>query len=241
MAILLISSQFVFAQAPGFMGKRASIYYNYSSSPSLDGHAIPYNYSKKNVKGIVNYIRGYHQATFEYALSRRLSVNAHYFRHRGGYGGIDEYELAPNQDPNKSRNYKSQALGISLKRYRIRYRGYGPDDGAIAPIGRYIEPKVFVSFVKDEERQTSDNSVLSSNRKMYYGGSIKFGRHLLITNKIILDFGMEFGYTLTPEEYQELYSQYTDVVVSGIALNSYSEVARHHFVGFHVGIGYPLF
>lgn len=246
--ILLISSQFVLAQAPGFMGKKTAIYYSYAASPSIVGLVIPYNYSKKKEKGIANYIRGYHQATFEYSVARNLSLNAHYFMSRGGYGSRDYngIELSEHQNPVFSRNYKSRSIGISLKKYRVRLNGYRTDDGGIAPIGRYFEPKFFVTFVTDENRRTDDDTVISSKQKMHYGGSITWGRHVIIGKNIILNFGMEMGYvhpnrdTNNPSDYYESFGTATADVLD-IGRSPYEQIVKHHLLAFHVGIGYPLF
>lgn len=236
---LLISSQFLFAQAPGFLGKRASIHYNYSASPSIFGYAIPYNYSEKNEKGIANYIRGYHQATFEYAISRNRSLNLHYFIHRGGYG-TDTESLAISQDSLISRNYRSRSIAISTKKYRVRLNGNRVDNAGIAPLGVYFEPKFFVTFLTDEHKRSDDNTIVSEKKRMYYGGSITFGRHLVF-DKIILNFGMEIGYIHQDKRDVEEYNDFTLAILPEIAVSSYAEIARHHTIGFHVGIGYPLF
>lgn len=234
---LLISSQFLFAQAPGFLGKRASIHYTYSASPSILGNAIPYNYSEKKEKGIANYMRGYHQATFEYAISRNRSLNLHYFIHRGGYGMSTE-SLAANRD-SLSRNYRAQSIAISTKKYRVRLNGNRIDNAGIAPLGVYFEPKLFVTFLKDQQKRT-DNTIIAQKSRMYYGGSITFGRHLVF-DKVILNFGMELGYIHQNKEDAEEYADFTLAIDPEIPLSSYGETARHHTIGFHVGIGYPLF
>lgn len=234
---LLISSQFLFAQAPGFLGKRASIYYNYSASPGILGNAIPYNYSKKKQKGIVNYIRGYHQATFEYAISRNRSLNLHYFIHRGGYGKSTE-NLTENRD-SISRNYRTQSIAISTKKYRVRLNGNRVDNSGIAPLGIYLESKFFITFLNDEQKRTN-NTIISEKKRMYYGGSLTFGRHLVF-DKVILNFGMELGYIHQDKRDKEEYWDFTIAIEPEIPISSYGEIARHHLLGFHVGIGYPLF
>lgn len=232
---LLISSQFVFAQAPGYLGKRTIIYYDYSASPAVTGNAIPYDYSKKSEKGIGNVVRGYHQATLEYAVSRNRSLNVSYFIHRGGYGTTTE-SLAANQESTFSRNYRSQSIALSTKKYKVKLDGYRTDEGGIAPIGRYFEPKIFVTFATDEDRRTDDNTVITSEQKMYYGASITWGRHVII-GKVILNFGMEMGF-IRPFQGEETF---LEAIVPEIPITAFREIARHHAVGFHVGIGYPLF
>jgi len=122
-AVLFISSQLAYAQAPGLMGKRTIIYYSHSVSPSPFGYIIPYNYSEKSELGIRNYIRGYHQVTLEYATSRNRSWNVHYLTHRGGYG-INYESVQANYDNASNRNYISQSIAISTKKYRVRLNGY---------------------------------------------------------------------------------------------------------------------
>lgn len=246
--ILLLSSQFTSAQAPGFLGKKTSIYYTYSAAtPGVLGKAVPYNYSTKKPKSAANYIQGYHQATLEYAVSRNRSLNVHYFMYQGGYGSELAYsqDVEFHQDPLFSQNYKARSIGISTKKYYVSLNGYRTDDGGIAPIGRYIEPKFFVTFVTDEKR-TDDGTVTFSKQRMHYGGSITWGRHTIIGKNIILNVGMEIGYVHHNNDdkednaYQDNFALASNNVLR-VALSSYEDIVKHHIFAFHIGIGYPLF
>jgi len=91
-------------------------------------------------------------------------------------------------------------------------------------------------FIKEEEESPESDPIEFGDTKMRYGGSLTWGRHFLI-GKIILNFGLEFGYV-----HREKYDEYHSVAVfPGIANSSYEEIVRHHSLGFHMGIGYPLF
>ncbi len=238
-----LSGQIAHAQAPGLLGKRTIVYYDYTISPSYLGYSTPYNYSTKGKRGIGGYIRGTHKASLEYTLSRKHSLNLHYSLHRGGYGADNSFEN--NLNPALSHNYRSSSIGLSLKRYRVKLQGRTRDNGAIAPIGRYLEPKIFAIFLTEEDRLTADNSIAYSDKKIYYGGSVTWGRRFLI-GKVILNFGLEISYIHPQDDevsFWDVSSPETTIAVytPDVPTTSYAEMVLHHSVNFHIGIGYPLF
>lgn len=246
------------AQAPGLMGKRLSLHYDFVFTPGLGGNVIPYDAAEKKERSIANYIRYRHEAELEFAISRKMSLGAYYFLHQGGYGSIDvvyqfvlqgSYESPDGYErynPDFSRNFTRHGVGVSMKKYLVNLSGYLSDEGALAPLGYYWGPKAFMSFDRYQIKANPDifggKDVLFMNKElMRYGGSIKTGRHTLLFDKLMLDVGFEVGFILENKYDQLRTASYIDVIIADQMMHPFDHIALHHFFGIHLGLGYPLF
>ncbi len=247
------------AQAPGLMGRKVSLHYDFVFTPGLGGNAIPYDASEKKERSPANYIRYRHEAALDVAVSRKMSFGAYYFFHRGGYGSVDvdytgvssglsneDYEI---YNPNFSRNFIRHGVGISMKKYLVNLSGYLSDEGAIAPLGYYWGPKAFVSFDRYQIKANSDmfggkDAVFMDKQLMHYGASLKTGRHVLLTDKLMFDIGFEMGFLLLNNRIDELKNNsYFEMMIADPRAidHPFDHISMNHFFGIHIGLGYSLF
>lgn len=238
------------AQNPGFLGKKLSVFYDYVVTPGF-GRAIPYNaseQSKPNKKSIRNFVRYRHEIDLEYAITRKWGVGVDYFYHRGGYGPVDEDISNQTNYYNQyfSRNIKRHGFGIFARKYRVNLSGYNSDEGGMAPLGYYWEPKIFMSMDKYQIKANSDyfdghDVIFASKSFTRLGASFKMGRHLLLFDRVLVDFGLEFGYVF-PVDFDKMSDlSVIDVALLESTIHPYEQILAHHLFGFHIGIGYVLF
>jgi hypothetical protein len=242
----------LFAQNPGLGGKKFSIYYDFVFTPSF-GNAIPYDASEKlssNKKSFWNFIRYRHEVDLEYAISRKWGIGLDYFYHKGGYGGVDRAGNFNNgnetYNPFYSRNFQRHGFGVFVRKYRVKLSGYRSDEGALAPLGYYWEPRIFVSLDKYQIKANADyfdgNDLIYTNQQaIRLGASFKVGRHILLFDRLMIDVGLEFG-LVSPTKFDRIgRADMIDILLLESTKHPYEQILVHHMFGFHIGVGYVLF
>ncbi len=232
------------AQAPGVVGNRWSIFYDFAFTPTF-GHTIPYDYSNKKEKSLLNQFMFNQNVELEFALNRKMGIGVDYFHQKGGYANKSNYNDS-KQEPYFSRNFSRHGIGIFYRLYRVNLNGYRSDEGALAPIGYYWEPRVFMSKDKYQIKGNPDyfdgyDIVVSTRNVTHFGVSIKLGRHLLLVDKLMMDFGVEFGYVLPAQFDKRDAAGIIDTITFEDLNHPYNQMALHHLVSFHIGFGYAIF
>ncbi len=223
------------AQTPGFMGKKVIAYTSFSTnSPGLsfllNNPFTPYNATSKEKVGrafLPTYKLG-----MEYVVSRKNAIGVDYFFQRGGFKADTDYDFFQEDLP-YNRNFFRNSIGIFLKSYRVQLNGRRSDMGSLAPIGRYVKYKLFVSrehlVISGTDEYFSNTDKVLGERNFHHAGiSISAGRNFVIFNNILFDFGAEFGFVM--------YNSNKD-----LQRDLYQQLLSYHLFNFHVGIGVPLF
>lgn len=258
----LISSTELYAQAPGYLGKRLSIHTDWNTFPALAGPTAgnkgPVFYGETGGGLAFNWRAG---AALGYTISRkhqlRLLVNT--FK----TGMAETYFTPSNNDPTTGLqdqhylffNLKGSSVGVG-------FRGYNLNKSALAPLGIYSGWSLQYTQIKGEilDKQTflaqgGPHAALGLDLQTnIYSLGYSFGRTHIVADRFMLDYGadLNFGIPTTLDVLNALNSD--EVFPAPIeSTNDYVrdnnrrydrdvswKVFRHSLFYFHIGIGFLI-
>lgn len=176
-------------QGVGLSGKRFSVFYNLDYS----GHIIPYisgqygyyyneleSESLSVTKALFNFR---HTLQLEYNLLRNFSVGIFSGYFRDGFGVIKP-ELF-------SKNYASFSYGLSFKIFRLK-------KGALAPLGAYVNVKIFNTYnkvhYKGYSKTFGDDYIINKSSADFLGASVSLGKQGILSKKVLFNIAAEVGF-----------------------------------------------
>ncbi len=264
--LLLIFPVCLFGQAPGYLGKRASIMFNFSSFPALFGPTQNNRGSEERTFGDrsgwlgINYEL---EGQFSYALGRYYSL--------GVFGG--QYYTATKSKASTlslpqipgSNDMDSHELfhRLNVTSVGLVYSKFNKKKGALAPIGNRFFCSLKTSFIKSEiiDKKTT---FYNSDGELFGHGNLNIDEKInfsffhfgwsnsqVFWNKMIVNVGFKIGFPLNLKYYASLSDGGTD----GSALDIYNtnrnqanyeaavfdRLFRHELMRIDIGVGYLLF
>lgn len=190
-----------FAQVPGYMGKRLSIFLEGNPTPALfvqnpnnaviaDPGGDGANAAKVN-RFAFNFRP---QVSLEYLVHRDVSLGVSYSRI--SIGTARAYVLAPEQEESHSFSLdhdvvRGQAAGLHLKFFQFK------NSASLAPIGFYQGFSVYVTQTNTYDTKKSKAKQFK-NDFLYPAATYSFGRQSMIAKNLLLKTGAEFGWAFVP-------------------------------------------
>jgi hypothetical protein len=201
--IVIFSANVMFAQSPGYMGKRFVAGYGFHFSPGYIGS-----------KGLTP-LNMLHEGYLEFAASKRFMIgfSARFYNSVYKNGRSVEFNTY-----NVSNSYVNQNYGVPIGSYDIKARNYmlyGKifHKNYVAPWGRYFmfgvtlntydatyDPSVMNILVTDNYYDNYTNNYVHNN--LYYTDfgpktqsykkidvMLGFGRSRIIANRVVIDYG----------------------------------------------------
>jgi len=270
-SLLLLSSLNSFAQAPGYLGKKATIGYSNHLFPAIISATPGLNSSDSDLNFGINYN---HCLTFEYVLKPRFSMGLSYqffntamrmtknFNYdiseaNGSFSSISVvYEPKPYQP-----------FMISTKMYGISFKFFA--SGMLAPIGKYR--KIDLLFITSEV--TYNRSAFTQLKyNSYVGGdyvatrtnmgtglynyktialAFTFGKQRVLFDRLILDYGCRIGivpqgiFSALVYDDDNPFTVFTDGTGNSFPLytkrNTHMRLFAHELFNFRLGLGFLAF
>ena len=256
--LLILLASFCNAQISGYMGKRFSVGYSNYFFPGLKGPGASDASAQHEFSPAFNAV---HNLNIEYVKSNRkmLCASAQYMKtgiayykehYDDSFFGFFYDATYPNNLDYRGTFSKPAVLtsinyAIGLKTYR---------KGFIAPIGKYQKIDFILLFEKvkyDNARfydQYTDTLVKSSavgtGEYNYTNFSIAYtlGKSKMISNVIILDYGIRFAYAPAINVGTVLFSDAIATDMQGYYRSrSDMRIFRQQLINFHLGISFLAF
>ncbi|HXA02577.1 MAG TPA: hypothetical protein VNW99_11355 [Cytophagaceae bacterium] len=212
--IVLLCSSGLFAQVPGFQGKRFSV------EGSLMFNTALSNYNENFNEGLAAFNKRF-QGGVEYIIGRNVSL--------GGSYGIFASGL---EDFNTKSKYRltSNIGGLYLKIFKFRKKG------AIAPYGMYGKIGLLRVMISGVLVETNGSSAANGTEKLNpapltllnYG----FGKQFIIKGRFIARVGADFGLNIFGFSFSS---------PSGITWLARKRVANGMFFNLEAGMGILIF
>ncbi len=226
-----------YAQVPGFMGKRFSLFLEANPTPALlvqnaNNETVVGGGSRAHKENLFAYTFR-PQGTIEYLVHRDVSLGVSYSRISvGTVRGI----LTSPTDSEFTADYdviKGQALGLHVKLYKFN------ESNSIAPIGFYKTLSVYLTQTNSYENRKSKTK-LFEKEFIYPVASLGVGRQSMIAKGLILKTGVEFGWAFVPFNFfKESEDEWTMQEYAGY--NVHQSLFGHYLFNVNVAIGYMIF
>jgi hypothetical protein len=230
--IIFLCSFQLFAQIPGYMGKRFTISYAAWLHPNVNLLSdVP------TTKGVV--LDYSHILAADYCVAKRGALC---FTFQFSRMGIKYYDNSYNS------SYDYTYLGhdkypayLNSKTFSIGYKLFASDK--FAPVGKYIKWDALVVLNKliynpDDVVVNKTNTRLTEeepNAKSVGGGlALSVGHQRVFYDKLVLDYGLRIALAVCPANYSSNYAR-------NIFYYSTERTLFNQFVNFRIGIGFLAF
>ena len=243
--VILISFLFFqqngMAQVPGYMGKRAWITADFNFAPAL------FNMNKNHMIIKEDFLDGYSRAKGQnpWAINYRPEINFEYLTGRDvalglswgsvRTGTIKELE---SHNPEIAGTYydilKGNAFGVHIKKFKF------DKSASIAPIGYYWKLGLlatrFNTYSSNESKkgqfsETVTNPVIT----------LGIGKQKVLFDRLLLNTGMEFGYSFMPKDTTDDGSTTTSHPNDVSIHHVYSSMLGYYLFNLKVSCGYLAF
>jgi hypothetical protein len=209
---ILLSSSGLFAQVPGFQGKRFSV------EGSLMFNTAISNYNENFNKGFTAFNKRF-QGGVEYIIGRNVSLGGSYGIFNSGFeDSYNRYKLTSN------------VAGLYFKIFRFRKKG------AIAPYGTYGKIGLLRVMINGQfvgrSNLSNSNAPETLNPASLTLLNYGFGKQFIIKGKFIARVGADFGLNVFGFSFFPL---------SGITWMARKRVSNGMFFNLEAGLGILIF
>jgi hypothetical protein len=251
--IIALFSLTMFSQVPGFMGRRLTL--GYSNNFFLAGvgptassydvginttHSFNAEYTIKNRTNLCASFQMFKTGV----ITNRTFYEDVYSSSSGSYNYMS-YRYNPSPDLPMVLNAKCVALGFKFF-----------SSGALAPVGKYKKLELVIMFcnLSYDRDGFTDNDATGSSYNSLGTGNYSFksfaltytiGRQRIIGSRIVLDYGMQFGflpnvvpaYILSDGESVNISAYNGPALERAFRQDSNIRLFRYELFNFHIGIG----
>lgn len=195
----------VSSHAQGFMGHRFALGYTLGSYLDLEGNST--------------LLTKVHQAEIDFIFNRRATLGLSYTNSGRMYYFFNDTDVTRSE---RRVRLTSQGLGLRFKWFRAQ-------DGSIAPLGAYYTAKLTPIFAN---QSTADNRQPELLRKSFHPVIfVGVGRNSVIWNRLLLQFGGEFGLILGSNYYS------SEDIETGFSVNkANSTIQSRYTFQFKIGL-----
>jgi hypothetical protein len=248
------------AQVAGYLGKRCSIGYDNYFGVSTKGTGFFSHTYREDPAFMFNTT---HCLNIDYTITQRTNfcLSGQYFQTGIPYAKEDDYDYYGNENypyPNETRYGGSFANEVKLRSFNIGLGFKFFKKGYVAPIGRYrkLEFLVMLENVKYDNKHfyklVDDNDYYTIKEVPYIAGSGSYnyknigiaytlGRQRIISNIIILDYGIRFGFIPGSGTYAVFSERARRDMEDYYRARSWGRLNRQQLINFHIGIGFLAF
>ena len=238
--ILVLFPFCVSAQAPGYMGKRFSIFLEVNPTPALfvqnanNEVIVSPGGDDARTSDVNRFAFTFRpQVTLEYLLGRDVSLGFSFSKI--SIGTTSAYQL--NEDnPNYLTNQdvvRGQSIGMHLKLYQFSRSASIPPIGFYQTFSAYLTQTNTYDTKKSKTRQFKNDFV-------YPVATIGFGRQTMVAKNLLLKTGIEVGWAFVPINFiSESVEDWTIQEYAGY--NVHQSLVGHYIFSLNVALGYTLF
>ena len=262
--LLMFCSFLTYGQSPGYMGKKTSVQFNFSSSPVWFGPTANNNGSDVfDTEDAGQYKFGFNTKygfSLNRSIGRRVSIEASvdygktgYFNNDGGetFETISVFDGAGTG----ARDNHKLFFNARVTDFALALRMFNRKKGSLSPLGLYFGPRIGYSIAQSEildrktnyhenSDETKINSLGLTAQNQYYFVGFTTGYNRILKDAIVLnlswDFSQYIGADLFPTQEFDDYGQttlgyYNRKTKQGILRQRLSNI---NVFLFRVGVGY---
>lgn len=184
------------SQGVGLSGKRFSVFYNLDyrgpimklSTYKKEGNVYYNELENKERPFLKSVAKFKHSLQLEYTLRRNFSVGLSGSYYKDGFGVIEPSLF--------SKNYTSFSYGVNMKFFKL-------NKGSIAPLGPYINVRLFNTYNKIHYKGYSatfgDDYITNEYTQGALGLSLAWGKQGVLAGNVLFNLALEVGYLRLPE------------------------------------------
>jgi hypothetical protein len=195
-SLVLLSCSLLYAQNPGYQGKRFSLNYNFYTFNALE------NPNENGESGLLSF-NTTHYANLDMAVFRKMTVGASFEYINTGFKFKENYNIPiPDPyDPYNSSYYDevhSESVG-KMEAYEVGLYLRKFFGGNIAPLGSYFKPEISLIFYKvypgnpiPTYKPPGYGDPVFNNQSPYktVAISLELGQNRVLFNRLFIDYGL---------------------------------------------------